>query len=240
MLTRILFLSDIHANYPALAAIDRETADTSFALILNGGDTTVFAPFPNETLDWLRRRGALSILGNTDRKVLKLLRGESFTKPRKEEKRVMYTWTAEELTPENGTYLRTFPAHRLLTVEGWRIGLFHGSPADADEFLFADTPPARFRELAAGCGCDIVLVGHSHSPFHKEIDGVHFINPGSVGRMFDGSPDGAYAVIDLSPAMVRVRLHRCPYPVDEVIRTLRFHRLPPIYEDMYRQGRKLN
>lgn len=240
MPTRILLLSDIHANYPALAAIDREASANSFDLVLNGGDTTVFAPFPNETLDWLHSHRALSILGNTDRKVLKLLRGGSFTKPKKAEKRIMYTWTAAQLTSESSQHLRAIPATRRLTIEGWRVGMFHGSPADADEFLFADTPTARFRELAATSECDLILIGHSHSPFHKHIGNVHFINPGSVGRMFDGSTTAAYATVELAPGQIRAELRRCSYPVSEVISALRRHHLPPIYEEMYRVGRKLN
>jgi putative phosphoesterase len=237
---RILLLSDIHANFPALAAIDRRTGAAGFDLILNSGDSTVFAPFPNETLAWLREHHVVSILGNTDRKVLKLLRGKSFVKPKMAEKRIMYTWTAEELTPENRLYLASIPTRRMLDIEGWRAGLFHGSPDDDDEFLFPETPEARFRELVPASGCDIVIIGHSHTPFHKKIGKVHFINPGSVGRMFDGTPETSFATLELAPGLVRVELHRCPYPVDQVIAGLRAHRLPAVYEEMYRTGRKLN
>ncbi|HBI16169.1 MAG TPA: metallophosphoesterase [Desulfobulbaceae bacterium] len=237
---RILLLGDIHANFPALAAIDRHAEAAGFDLILNSGDSTVFAPFPNETLDWLREHRVVSILGNTDRKVLKLLRGKSLDKPKKTEKRIMYTWTAEQLTPENRLYLASFTTRKLLAIEGWRLGLFHGSPDDDDEFLFPDTPEERFRELVAKSGSDIVIIGHSHTPFHKKIGKVHFINPGSVGRMFDGNPDTSFATLELSPGRVRVELHRCPYPVDEIVAGLRSNRLPALYEEMYRTGRKLN
>lgn len=237
---RILLLSDIHANFPALDAIDRRTGAADFDLILNSGDCTVFAPFPNETLDWLREHHAVSILGNTDRKVLKLLRGKSFGKPKMAEKRIMYTWTAEQLTTENRLYLASIPTRRLLDIEGWRTGLFHGSPDDDDEFLFPETPEERFRELVPASGCDIVIIGHSHTPFHKKIGKVHFINPGSVGRMFDGTPATSFATLELSPGRIKVELHRCPYPVDQVIAGLRAHHLPAVYEEMYRTGRKLN
>ena len=240
MAKKILLISDIHANFPALAAIGRQAQAADFDLILNGGDATVFATFPDATLDWLRNHQALSILGNTDRKVLKLLRGKSFTRPRRPEKRIMYTWTAQHLTPENQEYLASFPKRRLLDIAGWRVGLFHGSPEDDDEFLFADTPAARFRELAGSCGCDIVIVGHSHSPFHKQAGDVHFINPGSAGRMFDGNPDASYATLELAPGLIRVTHCRCPFAVEEVAWGIREHGLPPIYEEMYRTGRKLN
>ena len=52
---RILIISDIHANFPALIALNKHLPISSFDLILNAGDSVVFAPFPNETLDWLQQ-----------------------------------------------------------------------------------------------------------------------------------------------------------------------------------------
>ena len=46
---KILLLSDIHANYPALEAVADYAPPASYDLICNCGDTTVYAPFPNET-----------------------------------------------------------------------------------------------------------------------------------------------------------------------------------------------
>ncbi|MDY0349733.1 MAG: metallophosphoesterase family protein [Desulfobulbaceae bacterium] len=240
MPTKILLLSDIHGNFPALAEIDRRCRGEGIDIILNCGDATVYAPFPNETLHWLREHQAVSILGNTDTKVLRLLEGGSFKKPRKAEKRIMYEWTAGQLRAENREYLAAMPNRARLVVEGFRIGLFHGSPDDDNEFLFADTPASRFRDLAARTDCDILVSGHSHTPYHKVIDRVHFLNPGSVGRMFDGSPEASYGVLELSPGTIGISLRRCPYPIDEVIDRHRRNRLPPIYEEMYRTGRKLN
>jgi hypothetical protein len=40
-------------------------------------------------------------------------------------------------------------------------------------------------------------------------------------------------------ARISVRHHRCPYDVEAVAKALRDHQLPPIYEEMFRTGRKL-
>ncbi len=237
---KILLISDIHGNFPALEAVEQQVRNESFDLIINGGDTTVYAPFPNETIDWLREHNSISILGNTDIKVLHLLEGRKLKKPRKAEKRIMYTWTAEHLTPENRKYLSQIKKTARLDLEGHRIGLFHGSPANDNEHLFQDTPATRFRELTRKTDCNIIITGHSHSPFHKKINDVHFINPGSVGRMFDKNPDASYAIVDLASDLVQVTLYRCPYDVEQVVSKLRKNLMPPIYEDMYRLGRKLN
>lgn len=110
---KILLISDIHANFPALQAIWNHFREP-FDLILNGGDTTVYGPFPNQTIDWLRDHEVVSILGNTDRHVLQLLEGRTFKKPRKAEKRVMYGWTAAELSEPNREWLRSQPMSQVL------------------------------------------------------------------------------------------------------------------------------
>ncbi len=237
---QILLISDIHGNYPALAAVAAHPAAASCAMILNCGDSTVYAPFADKVLAWLRGNSAISILGNTDRKVLKLLAGKSFKKPRKPEKRIMYEDTARRLSPAGRTYLRQLKKKKKLTLEGYRIGLYHGSPEHRDEFLFADTAEKRFCELAAQTDRDIIVTGHSHSPYHWLVGGVHFINPGSVGRMFDGNPEGSFAVLVLGPGRIAVRHFRVPYDIDQVVAGLARHDLPAIYAAMYRQGRKLN
>lgn len=236
----ILLISDVHANYPALKAVGKQIRDIKFDLIINGGDMTVYAPFPNETIDWLRNHNAVSILGNTDIKVLRIIDGKKMKKPRNAEKRIMYTWTAENLTTENKEYLIKTDKRAHLELEGHRIGIFHGSPASDNEHLFSDTPTSRFHELAKITDCDIVLIGHSHSPFHKKVNNVHFINPGSVGRMFDKNPDASYAIMELSPEKVNVDFYRCPYDIEKVVTGLRNNLLPSIYEEMYRSGTKLN
>ncbi|MBU0947079.1 MAG: metallophosphatase family protein [Proteobacteria bacterium] len=237
---KILLLSDIHGNYPALSAIETYFQGTSFAAICNCGDSLVYAPFPNETLHWLRDHQACSILGNTDKKVKKLLLGKPLTKPKNAEKRIMYTWTAEHLEPIARDYLFSLENSYMLTIGGQDICLFHGSPEHPHEFLFADTERRRFEELAAKTACPIIITGHSHSPYHKIVGTTHFINPGSVGRMFDANPAAACAILTLDKKSVQVHHYRINWPVERMLKTLELHNMPEIYQSMYIQGKKLN
>lgn len=221
-------------------AIDRFFSDRPFDAICNCGDSTVYAPFPNETLQWLQDREAYSILGNTDQKVITLLQGKSFKKPHDEEKRIMYRSTVQALNARSKEYLLSLEDSRIVELADLSIGLFHGSPDHPRELLFAQTPDARFQELSRVTKCRIIVTGHSHSPYYKQIQATHFINPGSVGRMFDGNPDASCATLTLSGGDIQVDLHRIPYPVEEVVTLLRQQQLPDIYSDMFRQGQKLN
>ncbi len=245
---RILLISDLHANFVALEAISRRFAADDFDLILNGGDSLVYGPFPNETIDWLRSYNALSILGNTDRHVITLLQGETFKKPRKAEKRIMYGWTAAELSHANQAWLLEQPAAQTISSEDPHdlaspstfLSMFHGSPADPDEFLFSSTPTCRFKELAGLVSTPLVTIGHSHQQFHHEVDEVHFINPGSSGRMFDGKISAGCAIIEKGKSDFNISLYRVAYNARSVAAEIERLKLPSIYSEMFLRGRKLN
>ena len=237
---KILLLSDIHGNYPALQAIANDTSSIDFDLVCNCGDTTVYAPFPNECIQWLKRRHAISITGNTDRKILKLAKGKQFKKPGKPDKRIMYSWTFDVLTPSSLKYLQFLRKKNSCQMGEVKIGLFHGSPDDPDEFLFPSTEDQRFQELARKAKQDIICFGHSHTPFHKIVKGVHFINPGSVGRMFDGNPAASFAILEIKKRKITVSHHRVEWKIEKMIKGLQDNQLPDIYIDMYQQGLKLN
>ncbi len=237
---KILLISDIHGNFPALEACVKKFSDISFDAIYNCGDSLVYGPFPNQTLHWLQTNNVPSIIGNTDKKVIKLLKGKTFKKPRMEEKRVMYTWTAEQLDSSAKQFLLSLHKSRKLSVGGHSIGLFHGSPERHNEFLFPNTPQERFEELADNCPCDIIITGHSHTPYHKQVGETHFINPGSVGRMFDSNPAASCAILTINRHSIQVEHYRIPWQIQLTIKALKKYKLPEIYQAMYLAGKKLN
>ncbi len=238
----ILLLGDVHANYPALKAIGASLQLDRFDRIINTGDLTVYSTFPNETIDWFRNLEdkAIVILGNTDKRVIKILKGKKLKKPKKKEKRVMYFWTSDNLSTENSTYLKSLPKKNELLINELRIGVFHGSLDDPNAQLFPSTPDSRFIELAKNSPYCVHIMGHSHVPFHKVVAGVHFINPGSVGRMFDGDPRTSFAILKIISGEIVVEHFRIPYPVEDVVKGLNKNRLPDIYCRMFLTGKKLN
>ena len=239
---KLLVLGDIHGNYPALKAISNYILPNKFDRIINTGDFTVYSTFPNETIKWFRKRRTktICILGNTDRRILNILKGKKLKRPRKKEKRDMYFWTSENLLPKNITYLKSIPKQTDFTLGQIRFGLFHGTLDDPNEELFPFAPENRFRQLAEHSSYQVHIMGHSHMPFYKVVDGVHFINPGSVGRMFDADSRASFAILKVSSGKIAVEHFRIPYPVEAVVKDLKKHRLPDIYPKMFRAGKKLN
>jgi len=246
---QILLISDIHGNYPALSAIDSYFSDSRFDHIVNCGDSLVYAPFPNEVIDWLIDKNVLSILGNTDKKVIKLLSGKPLEKPSKTDKRIMYTHTADQLRKRCGHYLQSLGISAELPLADppvahpapqQLLGIFHGSPAKPHEFLFDTSPRRRFEELAAEYPYKAIVTGHSHTPYHIQVGSTHFINPGSVGRMFDGNPAACCAVLNVLGNQLTVRHHRVTYDIAAVTGELERQGLPHIYQTMFMLGKKLN
>jgi len=238
----ILLLSDVHANYPALKAIGDSLDLDRFDQIVNAGDITVYATFPNETIEWFKTLGqrALNIVGNTDRRILRLLKGKKMKKPRIQEKRIMYEWTCNQLSGESIDFLKSLRKKDKFRMAGLDFGVFHGSAKKPNAQVFPTTPHCRFVQLAQKGPYNVHVMGHSHVPFHKAVGGVHFINPGSVGRMFDGDPRASYAILRINSGHCSVEHFRVSYEVDDVIKGLEKHQLPSIYAKMFRVGRKLN
>src|SRR3972149_1691849 len=239
---KLLVLSDVHANYPALKAIENHVDPDRFHRIVNAGDLTVYGTFPNETIEWFRRRmTSVCIAGNTDSRVLAIREGKPLGKPKKEEKRAMYYWTCDNLLPENREYLKSLPEEADVAVEDLRIRILHGDFDEGEESSSSPGYPGnRFRSLARKSIYQAYILGHTHIPFHTIINGVHFINPGSVGRPFDGDPRSSFAVLTVSSGNITVEHFRIPYSVEEVITGLRENGLPDRYAEMYRTGRKLD
>lgn len=242
LMKKLLVLSDIHANYPALKAIERYVDPDRFDRIVNAGDLTVYSTFPNEAIEWFRRRTtSVCIAGNTDKRVLAMLEGKPLEKPRKEEKRAMYYWTCENLLPDNREYLKSLPEEAVVTMGDLRIRIIHGDfDGEEENSSSLGNLESRFRTLARESPYQAYILGHTHIPFHAIVDGVHFINPGSVGRPFDGDPRSSFAILTVSSGKITVEHFRIPYSVEEVVSGLKNNKLPESYGKMYRTGRKLN
>jgi putative phosphoesterase len=87
---------------------------------------------------------------------------------------------AQQLAPVDGIagnndgeeIIERFGRKKLLTVEGYRIGLIHGDGT-------RKTTEERAREAFQEERPDIVIFGHSHTPYLRTNDGILMFNPGS-------------------------------------------------------------
>jgi putative phosphoesterase len=237
---RVALIGDVHANLPALEVTLIHAQAQGVEAIWNVGDLVGYGAFPDQVVQRLREEGALSIIGNYDRKVLRFKKKKAkWRKKKRLEKYLAFKWAYQNLSRENRKYLRFLSKEIRMKIDGWRILLTHGSPASEEEHLTPKTPAERLRRLARMAKADLIICGHSHQPFARQADGVWFINTGSVGRPDDGDPRACYAVLDLAPHQLRVHHYRLAYDVARAVAAIRQNDLPEAFAQMLLQGRDL-
>jgi putative phosphoesterase len=225
MSARIAIFSDLHGNSAAteavLAMIDAESPDAVYCL----GDLVGYGAKPNETISLIRERGIPTITGNYDD-------GIGFDrddcgcayKDKDEEARGQQSlfWTRAETTDDNKAYLRTLVPEIRFKAEGKRFHLVHGSPRRMNEYLFEDRDPRSLARIAQGADTDVLVFGHTHKPWVREIEGVLFVNDGSVGKPKDGNPRAAWTLLMVEHGKpVRVEMRRLPYDIATMAESIR-------------------
>ncbi|RMF05094.1 MAG: metallophosphoesterase [Chloroflexi bacterium] len=239
---KIALIGDVHANLPALEAVLDHAHAQKVDALWNVGDWVGYNAFPNAVIDRLRAEGAVGIAGNYDLKVLAFKKKcQKWQHSKHPQKYLAFGWAYRQLKKKNRRYLRSLPLEITLNFEKTSVLLTHGSPASNQEGLTPATPIARLQALAAMTSAQIIVCGHSHRPFARQVDGrTWFINTGSVGRPDDGDPRAAYAILTLRKNLVQVRHFRLAYNVDRAAAEIRRAGLPPEFELMLRRGCNLD
>jgi putative phosphoesterase len=234
-------IGDVHANLSALEAVLRHAHERQVDAIWNVGDFVGYGPFPDEVVERLREENVLSIIGNYDLKVLEIKhKKKKWRRKRAPLKILAFEWAYRNLSKGNRKYLRSLPQEIHMEWEGKRVLLTHASPASNEEALDATTPETRLRELAQMAQADLIICGHSHQPFVRQVDGIWFINTGSVGRPDDGDPRATYAIMQIAPDGIEVEHFRVPYDVESAVQAVRKKKLPEEFAQMLIRGISLD
>ncbi len=243
MTTKLAIFSDIHANLPAMEAVAGHILAHKFDAVYCLGDIGGYASQPNEVQELIMAGGCPTIMGNYDEGVgfNKDDCGCHYVKPFDiEMSNISFGWTREHTTDDNKAWLRTLPRHLRLVVEGKRVMLCHGSPALTTEYLFKTRSDAYFKKFTPGgvhgSLADVVVFGHTHDPFHRTIDGVDFVNTGSVGRPKDGDWRAGYCILTIDQGYVNVEQIRLEYDVEAACARLIVAGLPEYFADYLRTG----
>lgn len=230
---RYLIISDVHANFTALATVlaDAPKFDEIWCL----GDLVGYGPNPNECIERIQDFAHISLAGNHDWAALGKLDLSSFNI----DARAASMWTQTILSPSAREYLNTLPT----CVEQDGFFMAHASPREPvwEYILDANQAFANFEYFSA----PICLVGHTHIPIVFELDEQQrrcetmippfsesltlgsrrmIINPGSVGQPRDGDPRASYALLDLDA--MTWEFHRVAYPVEITQERMRARGLP--------------
>jgi predicted phosphodiesterase len=253
---RIVLISDIHANYPALQAVlndlDERKPDSVYCL----GDHVGYNRWPNQVVNAIRAHRIPTIAGNYDFGIGRASDDCGCGYKTDEEKAngaISIARTNALIGDDEREYLRTLPAHLRLEFQldndKLDLLLIHGSPRKINEYLFEDRDEKSMVRILDGAHADILCFGHTHKPYHRvfpyERDGRtayrHAINIGSVGKPKDGDPRACYVELDIPEHFsvferdaLGVSFIRVEYDVEAAAQGVLDAGMPPYYAEALR------
>jgi len=251
MSTRYALISDIHANLPALEAVlDDIRTRGELTGIYHLGDLVGYAPWPNEVVAMIRDAAIPGVAGNYDSTVATHYKhcGCRYEDARQEAlSHDSYAWTLAHTSDASKRFLGSLPFRIDIRpfgghAAGPTVRLVHGNHAlntvyvtkeRSDEFL-----AGMAEQLGAREG-DVVCFGHTHIPWHRVVDGIHFVNTGSVGRPKDGDPRAGYVLLEVSQQGVNVEFLRVEYDVDAAASAILASTLPNEFAEFLSTGGRL-
>jgi predicted phosphodiesterase len=245
---RIALISDVHANLPALQAVlDHVTGDAGIDATYHLGDLVGYAPWPNETVSLLKAFRVEGVSGNYDTTVATDYQhcGCRYEDPRQEAlAHESYEWTRKHTSAETKRFLAGLPFRMDLRplgghVAGPTVVLVHGAPTLNTLYWTEDRPDSFCAKMAAATGArkgDVICFGHTHKPWHREVEGVHFVNTGSVGRPKDGDWRAGYAVLELGEGAPEVEFVRVEYDLETAMDAIRRSDLPDDFAEYLATG----
>jgi predicted phosphodiesterase len=212
---KVLIVSDIHGNWPALQAVLNAELNTDQIICL--GDLVNYGPQPAECVAWAMRLGSNSrvIQGNHDR-AFGMDDDPHCTPAYQSLASAVQSATSHLLTWEMKHFLAKLPP-----LERFRLGeascvACHAIPSDPLYGYLTEQSGMTLweSEFDLASHPDLLLLGHTHVPMKTQFQRTLVVNPGSVGQPKHGDPRAAYALWQDG----FVALKRAPYPVEDTVR----------------------
>jgi putative phosphoesterase len=208
---RVAALYDVHGNLPALEAVLEEVEREGVDAVVVGGDVAA-GYFPSPSLGALQALGdrAIWVRGNCEDELVKGTDGP------------LTGWPSRQLAADQLAFLGLLPLTASLEVDGLGPVLFcHTTPESNEPIVTRATPDDALRSHLAGVREKVVVAGHTHSQFVREVDGIRYVNAGSVGMPYEAQP-GAYWAL-LGP---EVEHRRTSYDLNDAARRIRASGFP--------------
>ena len=91
--------------------------------------------------------------------------------------------------------------------------------------------------MAEKTDADVMIYGHTHKPYRKDIDGKVFVNAGSVGKPKDGDPRACVTLIEITTERVNVEFLRVPYDVEKAAQAIVASGLPEYFAEKLKEAK---
>jgi putative phosphoesterase len=215
-LMKIVIISDIHANLAALEALPEDNYDELWCL----GDLVDYGPRPHEVIQWVKDRASLRVRGNHDH-AIGFHVDPQCSAPYKYLASETMRYTRQVCSKDDFEFLRQLPIQREVVADRQKFYLVHAAPTDP-LFGYRTENSERWEKEIEWIDADFLIVGHTHTPFIREVGGCTIVNPGSLGQPKTGRPFACYAVWENGA----ISLKEFKYPVEETSRQIRQMPLP--------------
>ena len=212
---KIVIIADLHGNYEALRSIP-ESFDELWVL----GDLVNYGPDPAQVVDFVRSHSTVVVRGNHDHSIGYDV-DPRYTVRYQKMAEMTRRYTDSVLNKEQKQYLRQLPLKLDVKRQDTSFYLCHAKPSDPLYGYCPEQSDEWVDELDHIKG-DVLLVGHTHTPFIRRISNRVVLNPGSLGQPKTGNPDACYAVWDDGD----FQLKSFPYDVEKTAGKLKALRFP--------------
>ncbi len=237
---KIAIFGDIHGNLEALKAAYSAAISAKAEKIYHLGDLGGYAPFVNEVVDFLVWHGIEGVQGNYDETVANDREhcGCKAEDPVQEEMaNLSFDWTKQHASQKTSEYLKRLPFSISFQSEGKKVLLFHASPGKNNLYWYEDRPQKFFREMAGKVDADVMIYGHTHKPYRKDMNNKIFINAGSVGKPKDGDPRACVTLVEITKDEVVTNFLRVNYDVSKTVEAIVASALPAYFAEKLKAGR---
>lgn len=195
---RIAVVSDIHGNLRAFEAVVRDLKEIAPDVVMHGGDLAANGAHPAEIIDRIRDLGWPGVCGNTDEML--------WVPERLAQMAVQYPKLAaifrsfEEMVPAARAAIGAERIHWLQTLPYWHsvegMTVIHASPDDLWRAPLEKASDTDLESIYGTLGSPLVVYGHIHRPYVRDLPGMRVANSGSVSLSYDGDPRASYLVVD--------------------------------------------
>lgn len=172
---RVGIISCIHGNFEALEAVLADLQAREIESVVCLGDLVGYGPYPDETATRIRELGIPSVIGCWDEGIAQENETCGCAFISEEEGQLgaaAYLWTTLHVSEGTRNYLDTLPLGLAFDLPCGRLIAVHGSPTSTSEYLTESTHELVLFERAARAGCDILVCGHTHVPYVKQVAGT--------------------------------------------------------------------
>ncbi len=236
---KIGILGDIHGNIEALKVAYNAALSQKVEKIYHLGDLGGYAPFVNEVVDFLIEHKIQGVQGNYDDAVAnnKEHCGCKYEDPVQAEMATLsFEWTKGHATQRSKDYMKCLPFEIAFTLYDKKVKIFHATPLKNNLYWHKDREEDFFLHMARKADADIMIYGHTHIPYRKNLNSKVFINAGSVGKPKDGDTRTCVCIVDITPDAVNTEFLRIPYDVEKVASAIIESGLPSYFAEKLRLG----